>query len=76
MARELVDFRKQNGPFRNREQLLQVPGVGPARYVQAAGFLPARRSITVMGGKREQLSFELKPEVTAPAATAPSDHGM
>ncbi len=38
-ARELVDYRKQHGPFRSREQLLQVPGIGPARYVQAAGFL-------------------------------------
>jgi uncharacterized protein len=39
VARELVEYRKQNGPFRTRDQLLQVPGVGPARYVQAAGFL-------------------------------------
>jgi uncharacterized protein len=38
-ARDLVDYRKQNGPFKNREQLLQVPNIGPARYVQAAGFL-------------------------------------
>jgi uncharacterized protein len=38
-ARELVDFRKQHGPFKNREQLLQVPNIGPARFVQAAGFL-------------------------------------
>jgi protein Tex len=39
VAREVVEYRKQNGPFRSREQLMQVPGVGPARYVQAAGFL-------------------------------------
>ncbi|HXG11903.1 MAG TPA: Tex-like N-terminal domain-containing protein, partial [Gemmataceae bacterium] len=39
VARELVEYRKQHGPFRSREQLLQVPGIGPARYVQAAGFL-------------------------------------
>jgi uncharacterized protein len=38
-AREVVDFRKQHGPFRSREQLLNVPNIGPARYVQAAGFL-------------------------------------
>ncbi|HEV2950216.1 MAG TPA: Tex family protein, partial [Gemmataceae bacterium] len=38
-ARDLVGYRKQNGPFKNREQLLQVPNIGPARYVQAAGFL-------------------------------------
>jgi transcriptional accessory protein Tex/SPT6 len=39
VARELVEYRRQNGPFKSRDQLLQVPGVGPARYVQAAGFL-------------------------------------
>ena len=39
VAREVVEFRKQHGPFRTREQLVEVPGVGPARYVQAAGFL-------------------------------------
>jgi uncharacterized protein len=39
VARELIDYRKQHGPFSTREALLQVPGLGPARYVQAAGFL-------------------------------------
>jgi uncharacterized protein len=39
VARELVEFRKHNGPFRSREELLKVPGIGEARYVQAAGFL-------------------------------------
>jgi uncharacterized protein len=39
VARELVEHRKQHGPFRTREQLLQVPSIGPARFVQAAGFL-------------------------------------
>jgi uncharacterized protein len=38
-ARELVDYRKQHGPFRARDQLLQVPSIGPARFIQAAGFL-------------------------------------
>jgi uncharacterized protein len=39
VARELVDYRKQHGPFRSREQLQQVPGLGPTRFVQSAGFL-------------------------------------
>jgi uncharacterized protein len=39
VARELVDFRKQNGPFGSREQLMQVPSMGPGRFTQAAGFL-------------------------------------
>ena len=38
-ARRLYDYRSQNGPFRNREQLKGVPGFGEAAFVQAAGFL-------------------------------------
>lgn len=39
VAREIVNHREKNGPFSNREQLLQVPGLGEKRYTQAAGFL-------------------------------------
>jgi len=39
LAREIVEYRKQNGPFKNRQQLLQVPGMNEARFAQAAGFL-------------------------------------
>jgi protein Tex len=38
-ARELVEHRKQNGPFKSREQLQSVAGMGPQRCTQAAGFL-------------------------------------
>jgi uncharacterized protein len=38
-AGDVVEYRKQNGVFKSREQLLQVPNIGPTRYVQAAGFL-------------------------------------
>ena len=39
VARELVEFRRANGPFTSREQLQQVPNFGEKRFVQAAGFL-------------------------------------
>ena len=39
VARDLVEYRKANGPFQNREQLLQINGIGEGRFVQAAGFL-------------------------------------
>jgi protein Tex len=39
VARDVIEYRKQNGAFKTREQLLQVPNIGPTRYVQAAGFL-------------------------------------
>ena len=38
-ARRLYDHRSANGPFRNREQLKEVPGFGETAFVQAAGFL-------------------------------------
>src|SRR5437763_3602596 len=39
VARDLVEFRKARGPFRRREQLMEVHGIGEARFTQAAGFL-------------------------------------
>jgi protein Tex len=38
-ARRLYDHRQTNGPFKNREQLKEVPGFGEGAFVQAAGFL-------------------------------------
>ncbi len=39
IARNIVAFRDQNGPFRERKQILQVPRVGDRTFQQAAGFL-------------------------------------
>ena len=38
-AKNLHEWRTQNGPFTSRQQLLDVPGFGEAAFVQAAGFL-------------------------------------
>ena len=38
-ARRVVERRNQQGPFQNRAQLMEVEGVGPATFTQAAGFL-------------------------------------
>ena len=39
IARRVVEHREQTGRFQTRKQLLDVPGVGPATFTQAAGFL-------------------------------------
>ena len=44
VAREIVTYREQHGPFATREQLLQVPGLGDKRFTQAAGFLKLPQS--------------------------------
>ncbi len=38
-ANALIKYREEHGPFRSREELRNVPGLGPATFVQAAGFL-------------------------------------
>jgi uncharacterized protein len=39
LAGKIIEFRIKEGPFKNRNQLLNVPGMGPFRFQQAAGFL-------------------------------------
>ena len=42
VAREIVEYRKKNGPYKSREALKSVPQMGEARFTQAAGFLKIR----------------------------------
>jgi uncharacterized protein len=39
VANAIVRYREQHGPFATRQDLQKVPGLGPATFVQAAGFL-------------------------------------
>ena len=39
LAKNIVDYRKENGAFTSRSQLKKVPRLGPAAYQQCAGFL-------------------------------------
>ena len=42
LAQAIVEYRSQNGPFQSREQLKNVPRLGPKAFEQAAGFLRIR----------------------------------
>ncbi|MDP2311731.1 MAG: Tex family protein [Pseudomonadota bacterium] len=42
LARRIVAYRDEHGPFPSRAKLLQVPGLGPKTFEQAAGFLRIR----------------------------------
>ncbi|MCB6182454.1 RNA-binding transcriptional accessory protein [Leeia sp. TBRC 13508] len=44
IAKNIVEFRDQNGEFLNREQLKRVPRLGEKTFEQAAGFLRIRNS--------------------------------
>ena len=39
LAKNIVDYRRENGAFTSRAQLLKVPRLGPSAYPQCAGFL-------------------------------------
>lgn len=39
LAKNIVDFRAQNGPFKSRDEILKVPKMGKKTFTQSAGFL-------------------------------------
>ncbi len=61
MARRVVTWREENGPFRSRKDLLKVSGIGPATFTQAAGFLK------VQGGEEPLDVTWIHPESYDPA---------
>ncbi len=45
VANAIIKYREQHGSFKSREELQKVPGVGPATFVQAAGFLKIAKGL-------------------------------
>ncbi len=45
VANAIVKYREEHGPFHSREELHKVSGMGPATFVQAAGFLKVANGI-------------------------------
>ena len=39
LAQNIVDYRTENGPFKNRKELMKVPRMGAKAFEQSAGFL-------------------------------------
>ncbi len=42
LAKSIVDYRNEHGPFMSREELKNVPRLGPKAFEQSAGFLRIR----------------------------------
>jgi len=55
-ARRVYEFRREHGPFKNREELKKVSGFGDATFVQAAGFLK------ILGGENPLDATWIHPE--------------
>ncbi len=45
VANAIVKYREEHGPFHSREELHKVTGLGPATFVQAAGFLKVVKGV-------------------------------
>ena len=56
LAKNIVEFREQNGRFKNRKQLLKVPKLGPKAYEQCAGFM------RILGGENPLDATSVHPE--------------
>lgn len=39
LAKNIVDYRAQNGPFKSRDEIMNVPKMGKKTFTQSAGFL-------------------------------------
>ena len=44
LARNIVDYRAENGPFRSRQEIMQVKRMGAKAFEQSAGFLRIRNA--------------------------------
>jgi len=55
----IIEWRSKNGPFRNREQLLKVKGIGSKTFEQCAGFiriLPETATVSETSSERSKKS--------------------
>src|SRR5947208_16410851 len=48
VANAIVKYREEHGPFHSREELHKVSGLGPATFVQAAGFLKVANGLETL----------------------------
>lgn len=55
-ARRVYEYRREHGPFKNREELKKVTGFGDSAFIQAAGFLK------ILGGENPLDATWIHPE--------------
>lgn len=48
VAKNILQYKEENGPFRSRSELKKVKGLGPKAFVQCAGFLRIPESKDVL----------------------------
>ncbi len=48
LASQIIDYRKLNGDFNNREELKNIPGLGKKAFQQATGFLRIKNGTNII----------------------------
>ncbi len=69
LAKNIVDYRTENGPFSSRAELKKVPRLGPKAYEQCAGFL------RIAGAKNPLDASAVHPERYAIVSQMAADAG-
>jgi uncharacterized protein len=69
LAKNIVDYRRENGAFTSRAQLKKVPRLGPSAFQQCAGFL------RIPGAKNPLDNSAVHPESYAVVEQMAKDHG-
>ena len=69
LAKNIVDYRRENGVFTSRAQLKKVPRLGPSAFQQCAGFL------RIPGAKNPLDNSAVHPESYAVVEQMAKDHG-
>jgi uncharacterized protein len=70
LAKKIVQHRNERGAFKSRKELLEVPGLGPRTFEQAAGFLRVR------GGEHPLDASAVHPERYSLVETIAKDLGV
>ena len=70
LAKNIVEYRRENGAFSSRAQLKKVPRLGPSAYEQCAGFL------RIPGAKNPLDNSAVHPERYSLVETMSKDQGV
>jgi len=81
LAKKIVAHRDRHGAFKSRKQLLEVSGLGPATFLQAAGFLRIHGAddpldASAVHPERYGLVQRMAADLGVPVASLPSNPGL
>jgi protein Tex len=81
LARRIVMHRNSNGAFKSRKDLMQVPGLGPRAFEQAAGFLRIHGAenpldASAVHPERYPLVEKIAADLAVPVSTLVGSHDL